>query len=137
MNDSFHIISKLESAAAWDQHDKEQRAQKLALLAQTADIAEQRDLAKSAQRFRPSDSLLNAINAALAARVPLLLTGEPGTGKTQVAWYIQRYLDIPLFAYQVHSNSQAADMRYDFDAVAYLRDAYLALPITHNLVLDS
>ncbi|MBU0654549.1 MAG: MoxR family ATPase [Gammaproteobacteria bacterium] len=123
MNDAFHIITK---PGDWQQHDAEHLPAKRQALAATAPIADERNLDTSAERFRPSPALLNAINAALAARVPLLLTGEPGTGKTQVAWFIKRFFRIPLFAYQVHSNSQAADMRYDFDAVAYLRDAYVA-----------
>lgn len=110
----------------WRDHEDNQRLDKLEQLSHSAQLAEERDLEKSAERFRPPQSLLNAINAAIAARVPLLLTGEPGTGKTQVAWFLKRFFGIPLYAYQVHSNSQASDLRYDFDAVAYLRDAYLA-----------
>lgn len=123
MNDAFHIINR---PTDWQQHDSQFLQSKLQALAATIPIADQRDLDIAAERFRPSRELLNAVNAALAARVPLLLTGEPGTGKTQVAWFIRRFFKIPLFAYQVHSSSQAVDMRYDFDAVAYLRDAYLA-----------
>ena len=121
--DTFEIVYRPQD---WVRHDAEERSRRLQQLSKSAAIAEQRNLEKSAERFRPSRALLNAINAALAARVPLLLTGEPGTGKTQVAWFLKRFFDIPLFAYQVHSNSQANDLRYDFDAVAYLRDAYLA-----------
>lgn len=123
MNDAFHIITK---PADWQTHDAEHLPGKLQALAATAPLADERNLDTAAERFRPSTALLTAINAALAARVPLLLTGEPGTGKTQVAWFIRRFFKIPLFAYQVHSSSQAVDMRYDFDAVAYLRDAYVA-----------
>ncbi|WGZ95547.1 MAG: MoxR family ATPase [Candidatus Thiothrix putei] len=123
MNDFFNIINK---PVDWKKHDEEHLADKLKALAASVSVVEQRDLDSAAERFQPSQNLLNVINAMLAARVPLLLTGEPGTGKTQVAWFIRRFFKIPLFAYQVHSNSKAADMRYDFDAVAYLRDAYLA-----------
>lgn len=122
MNDTFHIVNK---PTDWQKHDSQYLQSKLQALATTASIADERDLDIAAERFRPSKELLNAVNAALAARVPLLLTGEPGTGKTQVAWFIRRFFKIPLFSYQVHSNSHAVDMRYDFDAVAYLRDAYL------------
>lgn len=122
MNSTFNIVTHVKD---WQQHAQTDRAQRLDMLNSNASQAAERDLQKAAERFIPSKKLLNAINASLAARVPLLLTGEPGTGKTQVAWYLQRFFDIPLYAYQVHSNSQANDMRYDFDAVAYLRDAYL------------
>ncbi len=120
---TFHIVHKPDD---WQQHDQKHQAEALQTLQANANIAEERRLDYAAERFRPSDDLLNAINAALAARVPLLLTGEPGTGKTQVAWFLKRFFNIALFEYQVRSTSQAADMRYDFDAVAYLRDAYLA-----------
>lgn len=110
----------------WDKHDTEKRDDLLNSLRENVDIANERNHEESAKRFYPSKGLTNAINAALAARVPLLLTGEPGTGKTQVAWFIKRYLGIKLFEYQVRSTSQAVDLRYDFDAVAYLRDAYIA-----------
>lgn len=122
MNNEFHIIHKPE---CWNEHDTRHQPQKLKTLNQTASIEQQRDLETSAEKYQPSETLLTAINAALAARAPLLLTGEPGTGKTQVAWFIKRFFNIPLYAYQVHSNSQASELRYDFDAVAYLRDAYL------------
>ena len=120
---TFHIVHKPND---WQQHDQKHQKAALKTLQANAAIAEERRLDKAAERFRPSDALLNAINAALAARVPLLLTGEAGTGKTQVAWFLKRFFNIALFEYQVRSTSQAADMRYDFDAVAYLRDAYIA-----------
>jgi MoxR-like ATPase len=119
---TFHLVHQPDN---WQQHDQTQGKLRDALRA-TAHIAESRRLDRSAERFRPSGDLLNAINAALASRSPLLLTGEPGTGKTQVAWFLQRFFGIHLFEYQVRSNSQSMDLRYDFDAVAYLRDAYLA-----------
>lgn len=125
MKQNFHIIDRISSLSDWDAHDTQRLTAKRAELSQTAQTAQARDLEDSAKRFRPSDDLLLAMNAALAARVPLLLTGDPGTGKTQVAWYIKCFFQIPLYSYQVHSNSQASEMRYDFDAVAYLRDAYL------------
>lgn len=120
---TFHIINKPDD---WSEHDKNLQSDALQQLQSSAAIAEERRLETSAERFSPSKDLLNAMNAAFAARVPLLLTGEPGTGKTQVAWFIKRFFNIALFEYQVRSNSQSADLRYDFDAVAYLRDAYLA-----------
>lgn len=119
----FHIVHKPDD---WEKHDKHNQQQALTTLQSNANLAEERKLEKTAERFRPSNDLLNAINAALAARVPLLLTGEPGTGKTQVAWFLKRFFNIALFEYQVRSASQSTDLRYDFDAVAYLRDAYIA-----------
>lgn len=120
--DSFHIVYKPDN---WQHHDQQHREKALQYLAETTPSAKARELEAAAERFQPSQHLRNAINAALAARAPLLLTGEPGTGKTQVAWFLKRFFSIELFEYQVRSNSQASDLRYDFDAVAYLRDAYL------------
>jgi MoxR-like ATPase len=119
----FHIVKRTKD---WAKHDQDFQADALKALSDNAAVADERELSKAAERFQPSDDLLLAINAAIAARVPLLLTGEPGTGKTQVAWFLKRYFKIELFEYQVRSGSQATDLRYDFDAVAYLRDAYLA-----------
>lgn len=81
------------------------------------------NLRESAKDFQLEQSLETAINMALAVGAPLLLTGEPGTGKTQVAYYLSWYFDIPVFSYQVRSTSTADDMKFDFDAVAYLRSA--------------
>lgn len=119
----FNIVYKPDD---WKKHDQQQQVVANERLKTSIGIAKERRLENAAERFRPSKDLLNAINAALAARVPLLLTGDPGTGKTQVAWFLKRFFDIHLFEYQVRSNSQSEDLRFDFDAVAYLRDAYLA-----------
>ncbi|MEZ5477838.1 MAG: MoxR family ATPase [Thiolinea sp.] len=119
---SFDIVTQPD----WDQHDAIRQQQARARLTATAPASRQRNLKQAAIHFQAPPGLLDAINAALVTRTPLLLTGEPGTGKTQVAWFLARYFDIPLFEYQVRSDSQATDLRYDFDAVAYLRDAYQA-----------
>lgn len=79
---------------------------------------------KDAKRFVPGDELEAAINAALAVGSPLLITGEPGTGKTQAAYYTAYKLGIePVLHYQVKSDSSASDLLYYFDAVRYFRDA--------------
>ena len=57
---------------------------------------------------------------ALNVGAPLLLTGEPGTGKTQVAWFLGYYFGIEVFDFQVKSTTTAEDLKYDFDAVGYL-----------------
>jgi MoxR-like ATPase len=108
----------------------------LAQLERTKDAARERDLKRAARRFRPPQDLLTAVNTALAVRAPLLLTGDPGTGKTQVAWFLAEYFGIELFEYQVRSDSTAVDLRYDFDAVAYLRDAYLAALAREDTMRD-
>ena len=76
--------------------------------------------------YQPTAALMTAINTAIAVAAPLLLTGEPGTGKTQVAGYIGDYFGIPVFPFQVRSTSTADELKYDFDAVAYLHWAQSA-----------
>jgi len=123
MTDTLNFLGFHDQRIDWKRHNhKAARAR----LEASADAAIQRRLDRGAERFLPSEDLVNAINAAIASRSPLLLTGAPGTGKTQVAYYLAKYFAIPLFHYQVRSDSGARDLRYDFDAVAYLRDAYLA-----------
>ena len=122
MSNEFNIV---EPVSNWDEHDTK-RTVLLETLSKGEDQFKSRNLKAAAERFCVAPNLQDAINAAIVTRTPLLLTGEAGTGKTQVAWFLARYFNVELFEYQVHSNSQAKDMRYDFDAVAYLRDAYVA-----------
>lgn len=75
---------------------------------------------EAALRYRPSDELLLALNMALHTGSPLLLTGEPGTGKTQAAEFVSAYFAIPLYRFLVKSTSTAQDLLYEFDAVGYL-----------------
>lgn len=75
---------------------------------------------EAARRYWPSDDLLLALNMALHTGSPLLLTGEPGTGKTQAAEFVSAYFDIPLYRFLVKSTSTAQDLLYEFDAVGYL-----------------
>ncbi len=79
----------------------------------------------AAPYFQPSDELVDAINIALAVEAPLLLTGEPGTGKTQVAFYVAHYFGLRdrLFRLYVRSTTRAEDLLYRFDEVAYFRAA--------------
>jgi MoxR-like ATPase len=83
-------------------------------------------LAGTAVCYRPDADLAAAINTAIAVGEPLLLTGEPGTGKTQAAYFVAHQLTTRLFHFQVKSNSTAGDLLYEFDTVRYFRDAQLA-----------
>jgi MoxR-like ATPase len=79
----------------------------------------------AAPSYVPSEELIVAINAALHLCAPLLLTGEPGCGKTQVAYHLAwhfRMLD-RLFLLDVRSSTTAGDLLYEFDSVAYFREA--------------
>ncbi|MEF8769234.1 MAG: MoxR family ATPase [Candidatus Accumulibacter phosphatis] len=86
----------------------------------------------AALRYRPSDELLLALNMALHTGSPLLLTGEPGTGKTQAADFVSAYFGIPIFKFLVKSTSTAQDLMYEFDAVGYLHWAQSARREAHK-----
>ncbi len=82
--------------------------------------------AEEAELYVPGDELETAINTALAVGEPLLITGEPGTGKTQAAYYAARNLGLePVIHFQVKSESTAGDLLYNFDTVRYFHDAHL------------
>ena len=79
-----------------------------------------------ARLFVSGKPLETAINTAIAVNEPLLVTGEPGTGKTQAAYYAAYKLGIePVIHFQVKSDSTARDLLYHFDAVRYFHDAHL------------
>lgn len=83
-------------------------------------------LEDDAPRFAPGKSLIQAINTAIAVGEPLLITGDPGTGKTQAAYYAAWRLGItPVLHFQVKSETAARDLLYHFDAVRYFHDATL------------
>jgi MoxR-like ATPase len=66
-----------------------------------------------------------AVNAAITLSRPLLVKGEPGTGKTQLAEEVARALDAPLFEWHVKSTSKSQHGLYEYDAVSRLRDSQL------------
>ncbi len=84
------------------------------------------NLEKGAKYFVPGKKLLIAINTAIAVGEPLLITGEPGTGKTQVAYYVAYKLDLgDVLHFQVKSTSKAQDLLYKFDTIRYFRQVSL------------
>jgi MoxR-like ATPase len=70
-----------------------------------------------------SSELQDAVNVAVALQKPLLIKGEPGTGKTRLAEAIAEGLGLPLLAWNVKSTSKAKDGLYVYDTVARLNDA--------------
>lgn len=66
-----------------------------------------------------------AVNAAIHLEKPLLVKGEPGTGKTLLAQEIARALEKPLFAWHIKSTTTAQQGLYEYDAVSRLRDSQL------------
>jgi MoxR-like ATPase len=77
--------------------------------------------------------LLLAVNAALTLERPLLVKGEPGTGKTLLAEEVARALDRPLFQWHVKSTTKAQHGLYEYDAVSRLRDSQLGDPRVHDI----
>jgi len=80
-----------------------------------------------------TDDLKVAVNAAVLLRRPLLVKGEPGTGKTVLAREIARALDAPLIEWNVKSTTKAQQGLYEYDAVARLRDGQLGDPRVHEI----
>lgn len=76
--------------------------------------------------YLPEPALVEAVNLAIYLERPLLLKGEPGCGKTQLAWAVKYELGLPLEEWYVKSSSRARDGLYTYDAVGRLRDAQLA-----------
>jgi len=76
--------------------------------------------------YLPSRELVEAVNLAIYLERPLLLKGEPGCGKTQLASAVADELGLPLESWYVKSTSRARDGLYTYDAVGRLRDAQLA-----------
>jgi MoxR-like ATPase len=79
-------LAFIRAPVTWETHDT---AAAQATLANTLELAERRRLDLGARRFQPTDALVAAMNAAIASRSPLLLTGDPGTGKTTAAYLAQ------------------------------------------------
>jgi MoxR-like ATPase len=93
----------------------------------------------STQRFAGTDNyvatddLMMAVNAAITLGRPLLIKGEPGTGKTQLAEEIARALERPLYEWHIKSTSKAQQGLYEYDAVSRLRDSQLGDARVHDI----
>ena len=80
-----------------------------------------------------TNDLKVAVNAAVTLRRPLLVKGEPGTGKTVLAHEIAGALGAPLIEWHVKSTTKAHQGLYEYDAVARLRDGQLGDPRVHEI----
>ena len=80
-----------------------------------------------------TDDLKVAVNAAVQLRRPLLVKGEPGTGKTVLAHEIATALGAPLIEWHIKSTTRAVQGLYEYDAVARLRDGQLGDPRVHEI----
>nr|WP_246513802.1 MoxR family ATPase [Neoroseomonas soli] len=100
-----------------------------------ADFARGRNVAqfKGTETYVASRELEVAVNAAVALQRPLLVKGEPGTGKTVLAQEIATALGYPLIEWHIKSTTKAQQGLYEYDAVSRLRDGQLGDPRVHDI----
>ncbi len=80
-----------------------------------------------------TDDLTMAVNAAVTLERPILVKGEPGTGKTQLAIEVAQSLGRPLYEWHIKSTTKAQQGLYEYDAVARLRDSQLGDDRVHDI----
>src|SRR5699024_4703452 len=85
------------------------------------------------EHYVATGDLRMAVNAAATLQRPLLIKGEPGTGKTLLAGEVARALDKPLFEWHVKSTTKAQQGLYEYDAVSRLRDSQLGDERVHDI----
>src|ERR1041384_4945494 len=76
-------------------------------------------------RYIATEDLMMAVNAAITLERPLLIKGEPGTGKTLLAMEVAQALGRPLYEWHIKSTMKAQHGLYEYDAVSRLRDSQL------------
>ena len=84
-------------------------------------------------RYVATDDLRIAVNAAITLERPLLVKGEPGTGKTVLAIEVAKSVGAPLIEWHVKSTTKAQQGLYDYDAVSRLRDSQLGDKRVENI----
>ena len=80
---------------------------------------------KGTDSYVATDDLMMAVNAAVTLQRPLLVKGEPGTGKTQLAREVSEALKRPFYDWAIKSTTKAQHGLYEYDAVSRLRDSQL------------
>ncbi|WP_334065780.1 AAA family ATPase [Nereida ignava] len=80
-----------------------------------------------------TDDLTVAVNAAVTLQRPLLVKGEPGTGKTELALQVARALKTPIIEWNIKSTTRAQQGLYEYDAVSRLRDSQLGDPKVNDV----
>ncbi|CUW37321.1 putative ATPase, AAA family [Magnetospirillum sp. XM-1] len=88
---------------------------------------------KGTDSYVATEDLLVAVNAALRLERPLLIKGEPGTGKTVLAAEVAKSLGRPLLQWHIKSTTKAQQGLYEYDAVARLRDSQLGDARVHDI----
>ena len=96
-------------------------------------------MSRPAERFEgtsnyiATDDLKIAVNASVALERPLLIKGEPGTGKTVLAYEMAKALNAPLITWHIKSTTKAHNGLYEYDAVSRLRDSQLGDARVHDV----
>lgn len=91
------------------------------------------DRFEGTSNYIATNDLKIAVNAAVALERPLLIKGEPGTGKTVLAYEMARALNAPLITWHVKSTTKAHNGLYEYDAVSRLRDSQLGEERVHDV----
>tara|TARA_R110002167_G_scaffold49184_4_gene144223 strand:+ start:7628 stop:8473 length:846 start_codon:yes stop_codon:yes gene_type:complete len=84
-------------------------------------------------QYVATSELQMAVNAAINLQRPLLIKGEPGTGKTMLAEQVAQALGFPLIQWHIKSTTKAQQGLYEYDAVSRLRDSQLGDEKVHNI----
>ena len=87
----------------------------------------------STSSYVAADDLAVAVNAAVTLQRPLLVKGEPGTGKTELARQVAASLNMPLIEWHIKSTTKAQQGLYEYDAVSRLRDSQLGEARVHEV----
>ncbi|NBR52095.1 MAG: MoxR family ATPase [Rhodobacteraceae bacterium] len=85
------------------------------------------------ESYVATDDLKVAVNAAVALERPLLVKGEPGTGKTELARQVATALGLPIIEWHIKSTTKAQQGLYEYDAVSRLRDSQLGHERVHDV----
>src|SRR5512136_2032287 len=88
---------------------------------------------RGSEAYVSTDDLTLAVNAAITLQRPLLVKGEPGTGKTMLAVEVAGALGLPLLEWHIKSTTKAQQGLYEYDAVSRLRDSQLGDPRVHDI----
>ena len=91
---------------------------------------------QGSDQYVATQDLMLAVNAAVTLQRPLLVKGEPGTGKTMLAEEVASALGMPLMQWHIKSTTKAQQGLYEYDAVSRLRDSQIAGPDNADRVRD-